>query len=91
VPTFDPEVEKLIEAGRQAGRPSYEALTPEEARAFYAASWDVLQPPPVDVASTRDLTVPRQDGALRLRVYRGLGTQATERLPCLVFCMVADG
>ena len=85
MPTFDPEVEKLIEAGRKAGRPPYEMLTPEEARAFYAASWDVLQPPPVDVASTRDMTVPRHDGELRLRVYRGLGTQPAERLPCLVF------
>ena len=40
MPTFDPDVANFIELGRKAGRPPYEAMTPEEARAAYAASWD---------------------------------------------------
>lgn len=85
MPLLDPEVEKLLELARQAGRPPYEALTPEQARAAYAASWDLLQPPPQAVAAVRDVSVPGQGGELRLRIYRGLGTQDGQPLPCMVF------
>ena len=84
MPALDPEVEMLLELGRKAGRPPFEALTPEEARAAYAATWDLLQPAAAAVASVRDLVVPGA-GELRLRVYRGAGTQADELLPCMVF------
>ena len=83
--TLHPEVERLIELARQAGRPPFEALSPDEARAAYAASWDILQPAAVDVASVRDIGVPGPAGEIRLRIYRGLDTQPTERLPCMVF------
>lgn len=85
MPTLDPEVEMLLELGRKAGRPPFEALTPDEARIAYAASWDLLQAPAEEVASSRDVTVPRNDGELRLRVYRAMGTQPGELLPCMVF------
>ena len=85
MPSLDPEVEVLLELGRKAGRPPFEALTPEEARAAYAASWDVLQPAAQEVASVRDLSVPGKGGAVRLRVYRGIGTQPGDLLPCMVF------
>jgi acetyl esterase len=85
LPTFDPDVARLIELGRKAGRPPYEAMTPAEARAAYAASWDVLQAPASEVGATRDISVPVQDGELRLRAYRGKGTHPGERLPCLLF------
>jgi acetyl esterase len=83
--TLDPDVERLIELGRKAGKPPYEAMTPEEARAAYAASWDVLQAPASDVAAIREFVISAQGRDLRLRTYRGTGTQADERLPCLVF------
>ena len=82
---LDPQVENLLELGRKAGSKPYEALTPDEARAAYAAARDVLQPPAEDVAQVRDVSVPTPDGELLLRVYRGIGTQAGELLPCLVF------
>ena len=85
MPTFDPDVESLIELGRKAGRLPYQAMTPAEARIAYAASWDVLQAPAAEVASTRDLTIPGPASDLRLRVYRGRNTQPQDRLPCLVF------
>ena len=85
MPTLDPEVEKLIELGRKAGRPPYEALKPEQARAAYAESWDILQPPAEDVAMVRDVSVRGQGGELRLRIYRGLGTEADQPLPCMLF------
>ena len=85
MPALDPDVENLLELARKAGRPPFEALTPEQARAAYAASWDVLQPPAAEVGSVRDVTIAGKAGDLRLRVYRGIGTQAGEPLPCLVF------
>jgi acetyl esterase/lipase len=85
VPTFDPDVERLIEAGRKANAPPFEALSPEQARAAYAASWDILQPNAEEVASQRDVTIPGKGGELRLRIYRGLDTRADEKLPCLLF------
>ena len=34
---LDPDLEKLLELARTAGGPPFEALTPEQARAAYAA------------------------------------------------------
>ena len=85
MPTLDPEVETLLELGRKAGARPFELLTPEQARAAYAASWDILQPKAVDVASVHDHTIDGRGGALRLRVYRGSETSADELLPCMVF------
>lgn len=85
MPTLDPDAARLVELGRQAGKPPFEALTPAEARAAYAASWDVLQPAAQEVASVRDLAIPGPAGTLALRVYRGAGTQAGEQLPAMLF------
>lgn len=82
---FDPDVIRFLELARAAGRPAFEALTPSDARTAYAASWDALQAPVGDVGSVRDVTVKGQGGALRLRIYRGAGTHATDSLPCMVF------
>jgi len=82
---LDPDLEKFLALARQAGRPPFEALTPEQARSAYAASWDVLQPPAADVASVHDLRIPGRGGELTLRIYRGAGTRPDERLPGLVF------
>ena len=83
--TLDPDVERLLELARQAGRPPYEALTPAQAREAYAVSWDILQPPPSEVGSVRDQTMKGPGGALNLRIYRGVGTLPADRLPCLVY------
>ena len=82
---LDPDLEKFLELARQAGRPPFEALTPIEARAFYAAGWDALQLPVGEVASVRDVRIAGPAGELVLRVYRGAGTQDADRLPCLVY------
>ena len=85
MPSMDPELENLLALARKAGRPPFEALTPEAARDAYAASWDVLQPAVQPVASVRDTTVAGTAGDLRLRIYRGTGTEAHEPLPCMLF------
>ena len=85
MPTLDPDVERLLEAARKAAKPPFEALTPAQARQAYAASWDILQPSPSEVASVRDQVVDGPGGPLTLRIYRGAGTKAGERLPCQVY------
>lgn len=85
MPTLDPEVENLLEMIRLADKPSFQSLSPEAARSAYAISRNLLQAPAQEVASVRDVTVPGADGGLRLRIYRGASTQASDILPCLVF------
>ena len=85
MPALHPDAERLLEMVRLAGRPPFETLSPTEARETYAASRAVLQPPPDEVAETRDLTIPGPGGPLPLRLYRGLGTPAGEALPTLLF------
>ena len=82
---LNPDLERLLDLARQAGRPPFEALTPEQARSAYAASWDVLQPAAAEVASVRDLRIAGPGGELALRIYRGAGTRSDEPLPGLVF------
>jgi acetyl esterase len=85
MPILDPEVQALLELVRKSARPPFEALSPEAARAAYAASWDIMQSPAQEVASTRDIGIAGPAGELQLRVYRGAGTPADTPLPCLVF------
>ena len=85
MPAYDPDLARLLDLARQAGRPPFEALTPEQARSAYAATWDILQPAAQDVASVRDSVVPGPDGNIAVRIYRGIGTEASESLPCVLY------
>ena len=76
MPTFDPDLARLLDMIRQAARPAFEALTPEDARQAYAASWDILQPPAQEVASLSNVTIDTDAGPLALRIYRGAGAPA---------------
>jgi acetyl esterase len=80
-----PDPAGLMALIRAAGRPPFETLSPVEARSAYAASRNVVQLEPQEVAECRDLTIDGPGGALPLRLYRGAGTTAGTPLPCLVF------
>ncbi|ACL58343.1 alpha/beta hydrolase [Methylobacterium nodulans] len=80
-----PDVVALVRAIREAGRPPFEALAPEEARAAYSAGRAALQPPPDPVAELRDLAAPGEAGPVQLRLYRGIGTESDAALPCLLY------
>lgn len=84
MPAFDPQVARLLELARQAGRMPFQALPPEQARDNYAASWDALQAPAQNIASVQNLQIPTAAGPLALRIYRGLGTDL--QAPCLACC-----
>lgn len=79
---LDPDLARLLELSRQAGYPPFEALTPEAARAAYSASIKAMEPPPMEVASVRDVTIDGPGGPLALRIYRG---RDDAQLPCLLF------
>ena len=83
--TYDPDTQIVLDMMRAANRPAFETLTPDEARAAYMASREILQPAPEDVTEARDITAPGPLGDIPLRVYRPLGTTESETLPVLVY------
>jgi acetyl esterase len=83
--TLDPHARQLLALARRAGHPPLQALTPEKARAAYAASWEPMQSPGGEVASVQDITIDGPGGALALRVYRGKGVDPRAMVPCLLY------
>jgi acetyl esterase len=82
---IDPDTQAVLNMIRLAGRPPFEALTPAEAREAMLASRKILAPEPEEVAECRDTSVPGPLGPIGVRLYRPLGTEATDVLPALVF------
>ncbi len=83
--TLDPDTRQLLALARQAAYPPFQALTPENARAAYAAGWSSMQTDGGDVASVNDVSIEGPGGVLKLRIYRGEGTLAQSQLPCMMF------
>ena len=83
--TLDPDVIGLLDLIKAAGRPALDSLPPLEARVAFLAGRTVLQPDPSEVAVVRDFTIPGPAGPIPVRLYRGIGTDAGRKLPCLVY------
>jgi acetyl esterase len=72
----------LLDHIRRAGRPPFHGMTPQEARAAYAAGAEVLEPPRAPLARVQDLSLPGGDGAARpARLY----APSHGRLPVLLY------
>jgi len=82
---IDPGAQRVLDLIRESGRPPYETLTVPEAREVSRNARAVTQPDPPDVAELRGLEAPGPRGAIRMRLYRGLGTTAGAALPGLVY------
>jgi len=82
---LDPDAQRVLDMIKAAGRPPFNTLTPEEARGFFSAGRTILQPDPPEVAESRDLEAPGPNGAVKLRLYRALGTARGAVLPVLIF------
>src|SRR4030081_3971637 len=67
--TLDPAAAAVFKAFQEAGRPSYETLTPPEARAFYLAARVVSNPEPPELKSVRPLSIPAPHGSIPARIY----------------------
>src|ERR1700754_4269058 len=84
--TLDPDAAAVLKAFREAGRPSYETLTPAEARALYLAARVVTNPEPPQIASVESIAVPGLAGDIPARLYRPLTLRQNDGLsPALVF------
>ena len=60
----------VLQRMARAGRPHLHTLTPEQARAAYAAGADVLEVPRAELARVEDLHIPARDGhAMPARLY----------------------
>ncbi|OAI38596.1 hypothetical protein AYO38_09355 [bacterium SCGC AG-212-C10] len=77
----DPAVKALLDQMNVPGAPSLDQMTPEQARAGFAAL-AALQGPPEDVASVEDRTVPGPGGEIPVRIYK---PSNAANLPVLVY------
>ncbi len=84
--TLDADAAAVYKAFQEAGRPAYETLTPDEARAYYLAARLVTNPEPPDMAEVKDLSIPAPHGAIPARLYRPRDARQVDGLaPALVF------
>jgi acetyl esterase len=81
---LDPDATRILEAFRASGRPPYEAMTLDAARAAYAAGRAATVPEPHAVAETVELSAEGRFGAIPLRLYRPV-TKVRSPLPALVY------
>ncbi len=81
---LDPEARHVLELGRQAEAPPFEAGTPEQARRAYNEGFPTLQGEREPVASISERIVAGPGRPLTLRIYRGQGAPATEA-PALLY------
>ena len=82
---LDPDAQRVLDMIKAAGRPAFNTLSPDEARAFFAAGRTVMQPEPPEVAEMRELEAPGPNGPVPLRLYRAQGSAAGAVLPVLIY------
>ncbi len=80
---LDPEARHVLELGRQAEAPPFEAGTPEQARRAYNEGFPALQGEREPVASVSELIIAGPGGPLTLRIYRGQGAPSAGALALL--------
>ena len=83
---LDPDAAAVYKAFQDAGRPAYETLTADEARAYYSAARLVSNPDPAEMASVRSIAIPGPAGDIPARLYTPTKLRQDEGLaPALVF------
>ncbi len=83
---LDPDAAAVLKAFREAGRPPYDTLTPDEARDLYLKGSAAARPVPPEMASVEDIAIPGPAGKIPARVYRPLSVRRKDGLaPALVF------
>ncbi len=80
-----PDAQAVCDLIVASGRPPFETLTPDEARAAYLSSRRLLQPDPPPVAEVQELTADGPAGPIPLRLYRGQGADKGRLQPAIVF------
>jgi acetyl esterase len=80
-----PQTRSLLDLIEARGIPPTHTLSVADARAYYRDRRSVTQPAPAEVALVRELAAEGAHGAIPLRLYRPLGSNATTALPVLVY------
>jgi len=84
--TLDPDAAAVFAAFQEAGRPAYETLTPQEARAYYLQARLVTNPEPPELESVQPLAIPSPSGPIPARLYTPTTLGKIDGLaPCMVF------
>ena len=68
--TLDPQAQLVLDIAEKSGRPSFETLSPVEARALYEDMAKASAGPPPEIFQSEDMTAPGPYGPIPLRVYR---------------------
>ncbi|RED23001.1 acetyl esterase [Rhodopseudomonas thermotolerans] len=83
---LDPDAAAVYRAFQDAGRPAYETLTADEARAYYSAARLVSNPEARELASVQELAIPGPAGDISARIYTPKALRQDNGLaPALVF------
>lgn len=83
---LDPDAAAVYQAFQAAGRPSYEDLSADEARAYYLAARVVSNPEPRELASVQSIAIPGPAGDIPARSYTPKTLRQDNGLaPALVF------
>jgi acetyl esterase len=83
--TLDPDAQRVLEMNAAAPRLPPDQVTPAQARAAFRESRLKMSPDPQPVADVQDRTFAGPGGAVRVRCYRGCGTDAAQRLPLYLY------
>jgi acetyl esterase len=82
---LDPAAKSLIELIAKRKLPSYDQLSPVDAREYYRERRFLTQPEPQQVESVETLLVPGPHGDIPVRAYRPQGSTAQQILRPLVY------
>lgn len=83
--TLDPGAARVVDMARKSNANPPEEGTPAMAREGFRTSRAALAPPTPPVASLEDIQIEVDSGTFSVRVYRGIGTNAEDALPSLLF------
>ncbi|UPJ66304.1 alpha/beta hydrolase [Bradyrhizobium sp. 191] len=83
---LDPDAAAVYKAFQEAGRPAYETLTADEARAYYSQARFATNPDAPELARVAPLAIPAPHGAIPARLYVPKEPRQHDGLsPALVF------
>jgi acetyl esterase len=82
--TLDPQARRVLDVGRRANGPPFEAGTPEQARRAYLDGLPDMQGDREPVGSVTQRTIAGPGGPLTLRIYRGQGAPDADA-PALLY------
>ena len=83
--TLHPGAQAVLDLIAEAGRPSFEEMSVPDCREAYVNSRKALQPDPIEVAESRNLSMPGPAGEIALRLYRATPAVAGVMQPVIVY------